>query len=209
MFPTLLARAINKLWINIQSSLQNGFRKCGIFPLNLQEDDSKESEEDTNESENDANESEDDVNENENVPVHTSIPRRGTKCVRQIDSSSESDSSSHVSLADSDDDVEQFSSLEEDEEEGDEEFGISGDYINGDFVIVEYKGQQYPGQILKCNKDGAFVRCMQRKCRTWCWPAKKDELQYTWSQVLKEINPPVQISKQNQYKVAELNVFVE
>lgn len=74
----------------------------------------------------------------------------------------------------------------------------------GRFVVISYEGQLYPGQIVAFNNDEVQINSMQKSLKMWKWPSRKDELSYSWSDVLGSIKPPKQVTSRGIYSVPEL-----
>lgn len=79
----------------------------------------------------------------------------------------------------------------------------------GDFVLVTFNANQYPGKIIKISEEGPTVDCMEKGIKFWRWPEKNDTFLYSWEDVIMKINEPKMVSKRNQYKVPEIDNFVE
>lgn len=74
----------------------------------------------------------------------------------------------------------------------------------GDYVVVNYNDDLYPGQITGINSGKINVSSMAKKGAQWIWPARKDELDYDFEDVLFTIKKPSQISRREIYVVPEL-----
>lgn len=75
----------------------------------------------------------------------------------------------------------------------------------GKFVLFLYDGEIYPGQITGFNNQEVTIKSMQKSLKSWKWPERTDELNYSWNDVLGSIKPPTQISRRGFYNVPELN----
>ncbi|CAH2103358.1 unnamed protein product [Euphydryas editha] len=75
----------------------------------------------------------------------------------------------------------------------------------GQYVVFKYEGELFPGVITKMNKKGAVISSMKRSLKNWKWPQPKDELFYTWKDVLGGINPPKKIGRREFYSVPEFD----
>ena len=63
----------------------------------------------------------------------------------------------------------------------------------GEYYLVTYKGELWPGQLIKPTKSGAIIRCLQKTPVTgsiWRWPNKPNEGEYRMEDVCQEIEAP-------------------
>lgn len=79
----------------------------------------------------------------------------------------------------------------------------------GCFVAFYYEKQLYPGEIVSFDDETVTINAMQKSLKMWKWPSRKDELIYTWTDVVGSIKPPKQVSKRGTYCVPELNSFLD
>lgn len=63
----------------------------------------------------------------------------------------------------------------------------------GSFVLIKYHDNFYPGVIENVEEEGATVSAMKKTVKDhWKWPEEKfkDELFYSWEDIVGGINPP-------------------
>lgn len=78
----------------------------------------------------------------------------------------------------------------------------------GYFVIVNYNDNFYPGVIENFDEAGATVSAMKKTTKeNWKWPDQKDELFYSWDDILGGINPPKLLNKRGFFVVPEMKQF--
>lgn len=77
----------------------------------------------------------------------------------------------------------------------------------GTFIVFEYDNKQFPGQIIAFDDKEVIINAMEKSLKAWKWPQKKDQMSYSWDDVLGSINPPKQISKRGFYDVPELKTW--
>lgn len=82
-------------------------------------------------------------------------------------------------------------------------------YKIGDYVVVKYDSSFFPGEILEVAERDAKVKVMTSSGpHFWKWPDREDVLMYSWSNVIKKINPPVVVSNRGTYEIQEMS-FVQ
>lgn len=78
----------------------------------------------------------------------------------------------------------------------------------GYFVIINYNDNYYPGVIENFNEEGATVSAMTKTPKdNWKWPSQKDELFYSWKDIVGGINPPKLLNKRGFFVVPEMDQF--
>ncbi|XP_047027499.1 MFS-type transporter clz9-like [Helicoverpa zea] len=75
----------------------------------------------------------------------------------------------------------------------------------GEYVAFTYEGEVFPGIITKINDKGPYISSMKRSLKYWKWPKPKDEIQYTWNEVLGCISAPKKIGRREFYTVPDLD----
>ena len=61
----------------------------------------------------------------------------------------------------------------------------------GDWVVVNYDNKRFPGKVTRKNVNGMKVKVMKPSFPSdWTWPVRKDEIDYTFENILKKIDPP-------------------
>ena len=76
--------------------------------------------------------------------------------------------------------------------------GDSNSDAKKEWVIVQYKGVNYPGQVLSNdNEGGTEVKVMHlNKLKRWYWPNKIDQLHYVKDDIVsRNINEPKKMNK--------------
>jgi hypothetical protein len=145
---------------------------------------------------------------------HKITPKRPVN----YDSDDEVDSPEEISTLcqdSSDDDFETFRAkqLEAANEEDDDQIMKQPELLPiakevGYFVIINYNENFYPGVIENFNEQGATVSAMMKTHKgNWKWPGQKDELFYSWEDIVGGINPPKLLNKRGFFIVPEMNQF--
>lgn len=85
---------------------------------------------------------------------------------------------------------------------------VSKTYSVDDFVIFNYMGTLFPGIIVKTSEEGAVIHLMEKTKQFYKWPAKTDELLYSWKDIVVKIKSPILI-RRGYFKVRELETYTE
>ncbi|KAJ8963604.1 hypothetical protein NQ314_005504 [Rhamnusium bicolor] len=200
-FPPLLSKMMEIITPHVEDNLKAGFRKCGIFPLNIEQVLSRIPRNTCNP---DTVQSEflktleakrsvcaDELMVTEEIPIDeptTSLSRQEDDMVFDDNSSDDID---FQELANEEEKENQFMNFLE---------GKTSQYNDvhfakvvrevGRFIVFSYEGQLYPGEIVAFDDKTVTINSMQRSLKMWKWPSKRDELTYPWSDVLGSIQPP-------------------
>ncbi|XP_074039925.1 uncharacterized protein [Leptinotarsa decemlineata] len=94
--------------------------------------------------------------------------------------------------------------------EGNTEAGpsIDDEIKIGDFVIVNYFDNYYPAQITNKNNEKWLANSMAKAGGWWKWPNTKNEIWYDHHEIVKKIEPPVEITKRGFYAVEEIKYHI-
>lgn len=204
-FPGLLKKLLDVLEPTLKSTLQNGFRKCGIFPCGVEEL--------LNRLPNALNTSSS-VDESfiEHLKVKRAEITQPTTRRKKIKVPA-GISYAHVDgeLSDSAESVEAIlnntNNLSSSVSDVDDcPVTNDGKYAVNNFVIVNYLKTMYPGIIKSVDVDGAIVNSMEKTKAFYKWPIKEDTMFYKWSDILMKIKPPVLV-RRGYFKVEELEEF--
>lgn len=212
-FPSLLKQLLDELNPNLKTTLQNGFKKCGIFPCDAAILLEKLPTENA-----DINSSvEQSFIDHLNFKrVEITQPLRqtrkklkvapGTSYAHNNDSGDEfSDSEENRNKEEVNNIDEKDTSAEIDEPI---ECPVSKTYSVNDFVIFNYLGTLYPGLIVKTSEEGAIIQSMEKTKIFYRWPIKPDELLYQWKDVVMKISTP-KLIRRGYFKVKELETYSE
>ncbi|CAH1979207.1 unnamed protein product [Acanthoscelides obtectus] len=231
-FPPLLLKLMEIITPYAEANLKAGFRKCGIFPLNIEEVLSRIPRSTCNP----------DVVQSaflESLEAkRTAITNTTTKRRKKINvpagksvSADESIITEETSLDEltasfsrQDEDVvfDDNSSDDVNFEELDKDQQIEKEFMSfiegqknefhfanvirevGRFVVFSYMGQLFPGEIVAFDDEKVTINAMEKSLKMWKWPSRRDELTYPWSDVLGGIATPKKISKRGTFSVPEL-----
>ncbi|XP_074037800.1 uncharacterized protein [Leptinotarsa decemlineata] len=78
----------------------------------------------------------------------------------------------------------------------------------GDFVIGNYFEDYYPAQITNKDTEKWLANIMAKAGRWWKWPNIKDEIWYDHHEIVKKIEPSVEINKRGFYAVEEIKYHI-
>ena len=228
-FPPLLAKMMGIIEPSIKDNLISGFRKCGIFPLNVEEvltripstSHNKDIVEsaflkvlDTRRSL--STSIKNNRRKKMNIPPGKSVCADEPIDEPMITEGTEQRDEETLTFNDNSSDDVDFEELEKEQEkeskfinfvEGIDQKKESFDKVVKEverFVVFSYEGQLYPGQIVSFNNDEVQIKSMQKSLKMWKWPLKPDELTYSWSDVMGSIKPPKQVTKRGIFSVPEL-----
>ena len=82
-------------------------------------------------------------------------------------------------------------------------------YKIDDYDVVKYDSFFFPGEIIEVAEQDAKVKVMTSSGPCfWKWPDREDVLMYSWSNVIKKINPPVVVSSQGTHEIKDMS-FVQ
>lgn len=210
-FPKLLNKLLEVLQPTIKTTLQNGFRKCGIYPCDAAEIlERLPRSEDANSSVEQSfldhlNFKRSEVTQSVKQTRKKLKVAPGTSYAHTKDSSDENSDFENMNS-------EEVNSLHEKEVniEMDEptECPVSKKYSVDDFVIFKYIQDLYPGLIIKTTEEGATIQSMEKSKKFYRWPVKPDELFYSWKDIVMKICPP-QLIRRGYFKVKELETYSE
>ncbi|KAF0748682.1 jerky protein-like [Aphis craccivora] len=157
-FPKLLKKLLDVLKLNMESTLKNGFRKCGIFPCNADELLARLPQA---------------INVSSSVEEsfieHLNNKRyETTQTKKQIRKKLKIAPDVGQNLV-VEDDLDIFCPVSE-----------NGKYSINDFVIFKYDETLYPGRIISTTENGAFIQSMEKYKKYYRWSVKTDEMFYSW-----------------------------
>lgn len=238
-FPQLLSKLMELITPHAETNLKVGFRKCGIFPLNAEEvlsriprttchPDIVQSEFlrslETRRSALTNVKSK--RRKKMNVPAGKSVCAEQSLIMGITEETSINGPTTSHSRQDemvfddnSSDDVD-FEELSKDQQ-------VEKDFMNFvegkghefnfanvirkvvSFVVFSYEGQLFPGEIVAFDEKKVTINAMEKSLKMWKWPLKRDELTYSWSDVLGGIQPPKQVSKRGTFSIPELASIFE
>ena len=76
-----------------------------------------------------------------------------------------------------------------------------------DYVIVQYEEEFFPGLVLNTKGSAALFKVLLMSGSGWKWPRVEDKLWYNSADILEKISPPKYDSKQQIYKVEEIEKY--
>lgn len=201
-FPSLLKKLLDVLQPTIKTTLQNGFKKCGIWPCDVNELLSRLPNSENNNS-----------FVEETFIQHLSAKRSEIVQLKKrrkklnvapgksyAHVESENSSSEHL---DEDEDVGSFIT-----DTDDCPVSKSGKYAVNDFVIFNYMQTLYPGRITETEANGATIQSMEKTKKFYRWPQKVDEIFYPWKDVMMKIKIP-KLVRRGFFKVEELDIYTK
>lgn len=204
-FPKLLKKLLDVLKPNMESTLQNGFKKCGIFPCEADELLSR-----LPQALNVSSCVEDSFIDHLNIKRSETTQtnkqkRKKLKVAPGLSYAHEEDNSNSTDETPENEDVEQNVIVADDVLCPVSE---NGKYLINDFVIFKYDETLYPGLIINTTEEGAFIQSMEKSKKYYRWPVKTDEMFYNWVDVMMKISPP-KLIRRGYFKIDELEVYTE
>lgn len=207
-FPKLLKKLLDVLQPSMKTTMQNGFKKCGIYPCDLAE--LLERLPKSNAGDNSSIEQsfiEHLNSKRSEVTQPTRQTRKKLKVAPGTSYAHTMDSSGEIS------DFEEVNNVDENNNASPEidepiECPVSKTYSVDDFVIFNYMGTLFPGIIVKTSEEGAVIHSMEKTKQFYKWPVKTDELLYSWKDIVMKIKSPILI-RRGYFKVRELETYTE
>jgi len=207
-FPKLLKKLLDVLTLNMESTLKNGFRKCGIFPCNADEllarlpqaiNVSSTVEESfiehLNNKRSETTQTKKQIRKKLKIAPGLSYAHEGDSSeIDEPEPNNNEDVGQNLVV---EDDLDIFCPVSE-----------NGKYSINDFVIFKYDETLYPGRIINTTENGAFIQSMEKSKKYYRWPVKTDEMFYSWIYIMMKINPPTLI-RRGYFKVNELEEYTE
>lgn len=211
-FPKLLKQLLDVLQPTIKTTMQNGFRKCGIYPCVAAELlERLPRSEDVNSSVEQSFIEHLNIKRSE-VTQNVRKPRKKLKVAPGTSYAHSRDSSDDNSDFEGNEDQEKVDNMDDKDStsEIDEpiECPVSKTYSVDDFVIFKYIETLYPGLIISTTEEGAIIQSMEKSKTFYRWPVKPDELFYDWKDVIMKINAP-KLIRTGYFKVKELETYSE